>query len=186
VSPPAVVDTNVLLVASGAHARAGQKCIESCAEVLEQFFEDRLRLVLDRSQEILREYESNVDWQGQPSMAKEFLKWIYTNQANDSRIDQVELTPVAAERRYQEFPDHDGLTSFDRSDRKFVAVAAAHHERPPIYQATDSKWVGWQSALNASGIEVRFVCAQQIRAVYQKKMGKKRKSTSGKSKGKKP
>ena len=184
-NPPAVVDTNVLLVASGAHDEAGPECVRNCASVLSQFFTDKRRLVLDRAQEILKEYESNVDWRGQPSLAKEMLIWIYTNQANPSRIDLVDLTPVPDKRRYAEFPQHEGLASFDPSDRKFVAVAAAHPERPPIYQAADSKWVGWQPALKESGIDVKFVCARQIREAYRKKMGNKRRSPPGQAKGKK-
>jgi hypothetical protein len=68
----------------------------------------------------------------------------------------VRITPKG--ESYEEFPDHPGLADFDPSDRKFVAAANAHPDRPPILQATDSKWWGWSEALEACGLSVVFLC----------------------------
>lgn len=56
------------------------------------------------------------------------------------------------------------------SDRKFVAVVNAHKKKPPIYQATDSKWWGWNDALEEVGIHVEFLCPDYIKSKYKKKM----------------
>ncbi|MEO5367276.1 MAG: hypothetical protein H7831_13190 [Magnetococcus sp. WYHC-3] len=74
---------------------------------------------------------------------------------------------------YKEFPAHDDLKGFDISDRKFVAVANAHPERPPIVQAGDSKWWGWNDALAEVGITVQFICPQYAETTFAKKMGTK-------------
>jgi hypothetical protein len=68
---------------------------------------------------------------------------------------------------FKEFPAAPGLATFDRSDRKFVAVACAHPSRPHILQATDAKWVGWSAPLARAGVHVRFVCEHEIRAKYE-------------------
>ena len=53
---------------------------------------------------------------------------------------------------------------------KFVAVDHAHKDKPPILQATDSKWWGWQGALKEVGIEVEFLCPKHIETKYKEKM----------------
>jgi hypothetical protein len=72
---------------------------------------------------------------------------------------------------YEEFPSHDGLNDFDRSDRKFVAVTNAHPDKPPILQATDSKWWGWKDALAEVGITAHFLCPEYAEDKYAEKMG---------------
>jgi hypothetical protein len=72
---------------------------------------------------------------------------------------------------YDEFPTHDGLDDFDKSDRKFVAVANAHADKPSILQATDSKWWGWKDALAEVGMAVHFLCPDYAEAKYAEKMG---------------
>jgi hypothetical protein len=69
-----------------------------------------------------------------------------------------------------QFPVHSGLTYFDNSDRKFIAVANAHPDKPPVLQATDSKWWGWKEALNDVGIIAHFLCPDYVQKKYEKKM----------------
>ena len=54
---------------------------------------------------------------------------------------------------------------------KFLAVAAAHEEHPPILQAFDSKWWGWRDALAQVGISVHFLCKHEIAEKHAAKMG---------------
>jgi hypothetical protein len=61
--------------------------------------------------------------------------------------------------------------NFDNSDRKFVAVANAHPDKPEILQATDSKWWGWKDALAKVGITVSFMCPEYVRIKYEEKIG---------------
>lgn len=79
----------------------------------------------------------------------------------------IELDPP---HDFVEFPDHEDLADVDPSDRKFVAVANAHRDKPPIIEATDSKWWGWKDALEECGITVEFVCLDQVEEVYRRKM----------------
>ncbi|MCP4749267.1 MAG: hypothetical protein GY866_00095, partial [Proteobacteria bacterium] len=72
---------------------------------------------------------------------------------------------------YDEFPEHDGLKNFDISDRKFVAVANAHPDKPPILEATDSNWWGWKDSLAEIGITVTFLCPAYAEGKYSEKMG---------------
>jgi hypothetical protein len=72
---------------------------------------------------------------------------------------------------YEEFPSHAGLDDFDHSDKKFIAVSNAHPEKPPILQATDSKWWGWRKALKEVGITVLFICPRYSRRKFAEKMG---------------
>jgi hypothetical protein len=51
----------------------------------------------------------------------------------------------------------DGL-QYDRSDRKFLAVAAAHPDHPPILQALDSKWWGWPGSVRRDHVTIHFLC----------------------------
>ena len=49
--------------------------------------------------------------------------------------------------------------------------ANAHPDKPPILQATDSKWWGWKDALAEVGITVHFLCPDYVKAKYAEKMG---------------
>jgi hypothetical protein len=59
----------------------------------------------------------------------------------------------------------------DPSDAKFIAVANAHPDKPPIVQGTDSKWIGWRIYLERVGIQVDFIDEPYLRGVYAQKMG---------------
>ncbi len=165
---PVVVDTNVLLAADG-RADYSRDCASNCEKKLKQI-EKRHMVVLDLGREILREYGRKVPHTKQPGSGYNFWKWLINNMANPDHCARVELTAHAA-KGYVEFPDHDGLKNFDPSDRKFVAVAAAHPEKPEIIQATDTKWWGWKDALAECGIRVSFPCEDELKRKWEKKHG---------------
>ena len=154
---PVVVDTNVLIVANGRDVeQAAPSCVRKCAEELRTITDGGI-LVLDSGMEILREYRRKVNQSGSPGIGDGFLKWALTNLANASRCHRVAITPNAA-RGYDEFPEDPDLTTFDRSDRKFVAVARAHPGRPTILNATDSDWANANAALVRHGVLVQELC----------------------------
>lgn len=166
-----VVDTNVPVAASE-RASVTPGCVLACTRALEQIMKSGC-IVLDDKWLILREYMNNLSPSGQPGLGDRFLKWVLTNQANADKCVLVRLTPKAPQGSgFVEFPDHPGLAGFDPSDRVFVAVTFAHVQRPPILQAADSKWWGWKDALRECGVEVRFLCPEEIAGKYAKKMGK--------------
>ena len=106
---------------------------------------------------------------GQPGVGDRFMKWVHDNRWSLPDSQRVNITKNSDS--YNEFPEHKELVNFDLSDRKFVAAANAHPDKPPILQATDSKWWGWKDALRDVGINVHFLCSEYIEAKYGKKMG---------------
>ena len=152
-----IVDTNVLEVANDSAAdEHGLDCVEACVDLLLDIT-GRGHLLLDDGFAILGEYMDHADERGQPGVGDVFLKWAKTNEYNTTLCTRVPLTDHD-ERVYDEFPDTDDLAAFDRSDRKFVAVALAHGGRPPIYNAADSDWAESATALVRHGIRAVELC----------------------------
>jgi len=169
-----VVDTNVPLAANN-KADASPDCILKCVEALTEIMADKQTLVIDNGWRIIREYMNKLSQSGQPGVGDRFLKWVLINLANPSRCMQVAITPRADDKdHFEEFPDDPDLASFDRADRKFVAVACAHLERPPILQALDTKWWGWKEALERVGVTVTFLCQDEIQMRYEQKFEQRR------------
>jgi len=139
-----IVDTNVAVVANGRRQspQASPSCVLTCVGRLRDL-QLRHTLVLDDGWRILREYLRELSSIGQPGVGDAFLKWVLTNQTNPRRCEQVHITPRDATQpdgEFCEFPADPALDGFDLSDRKFVAVAVAHAEHPPILNAVDTDW----------------------------------------------
>lgn len=156
-----VVDTNVPIVANGRTAQASAECVLRCISALD---DARNGITcLDSLGLILREYMNNLSMSGQPGVGDAFMKWVFENQANENHCEQVSVTLLdRVEQEFEEFPDDSDLVDFDRSDRKFVAVAVASRHSPAILNATDSDWWESREALEQCGIEVVFVCDDQF------------------------
>jgi hypothetical protein len=155
-----IIDTNVILVANGQHADVSPGCVAACAQKLQSIM-DGGRIALDEGFEILGEYQNKTTAKKGKRPGDAFLKWVLRNNANATKCDRIELK-IHSARGYQSFPDDARIANFDPPDRKFVAVAAAHAEHPPILQAADSKWLGWAPALKDHGVEVEFTCRDDI------------------------
>jgi len=164
-----VVDTNVILVANGQHSDVSPMCIASCAERLQSITRSG-RLALDDAFLILREYQNKTQANRTRGPGDAFVKWVLQNQANTQRCDCVSIHPHSR-RGFKSFPDDARLKSFDAADRKFIAVSAAHPERPPILQATDSKWIDWSPVLKEHNVVVDFLCKTDIQRFHKKKLG---------------
>ena len=165
----AVVDTNVLLVADKQHPDVSDECVLACTNELEKL-KQRGVVVIDDEYHLLGEYLHKVDVTRGKQAGAAFLKWLLQNRANTRRVEKVHITQTA-ENRFDEFPADPALEDFDPSDRKFVAVANAHPEKPPIWQAADSKWLDWWPALQTHDIRVEFLpsCRDDIRRFYRQK-----------------
>lgn len=155
-----VIDTNVILVANRQHGDVSDACVAACARRLSDVIVGG-RVAIDESYRILAEYQNKTTPQVGRRPGDVFLKWLLRNNANPARCDQVALVEHTG-RGFESFPDDVRLASFDPPDRKFVAVAAAHGDKPPIAQAADSKWLAWAPALREHGIVVDFVCPSDI------------------------
>ncbi len=172
-----VIDTNVLLVASGLTEQMSPKCLNVCCERLEKARRDE-QVVVDNQFFILSEYQHKLDTRRRPPRPGDaFLLHILQNMANPARVSPIDLTPTNREQTtFREFPpDADLESTFDPSDRKFAAASYAHSERPPIVQAADSKWLGWQPALKHHGIKLEILCRDELQSIRDTKLAKKKK-----------
>jgi len=164
-----IVDTNVVLIANGQHQDVSPSCVMSCVLALQKIINGE-RIAIDDRFRILLEYQNKT----QPHRGKRpgdlFVKWALQNNANAARCDQVALQEHP-ERGFESFPDDPELIDFDAPDRKFVAVAAAHPEHPAIQQAADSKWLNWETALNSHGVQMLFLCEEDIQRFHRNKFG---------------
>lgn len=167
-----VVDTNVPKVANLAiqpdpGSDVPDTCVEACVDAIRHVVRT-CGLVLDAGNEIYDEYMRQLAISKQPGMGDRFMKWVNDHRWNFDVSQRVPITRSGDS--YDEFPSHGGLENFDKSDRKFVAVSNAHPEKPPILQATDSKWWGWKEALAECEIEVAFLCPDYVKAKFAIKM----------------
>lgn len=163
----AVIDTNVLLVANGDHLEASADCVIECVRRL-QAMQSRGVVVVDDGFLILGEYRNKTKVNPPKGVGDVFLKWLMREASNPARVEQVALTKTP-NGCFAEFPDCALQQEFDASDRKFIAAAHAHPDKPPVWQAADSKWLHWWQPLSAHGIHVEFLCKQDVLRVYAKK-----------------
>lgn len=160
---PVVVDTNVLLVASEKARRANASCVQSCSDRLFSIRKQGV-LTVDSGFRIIKEYKNKNSPTGEPGLGDEFLLWVLTNWTNPDYCDVVEITSRNdSDDDFLEFPDDPELATFDRSDRKFVAVARASQHRPTILNATDSDWWVHREVLEKHGVAIEFLCPDQFK-----------------------
>ena len=168
-----LVDTNVpktanLATQPDSDTDVSDACVLACIEAVEHVISKR-GLIIDAGDDIFNEYRQQLSMKGQPGVGDRFMKWVHDNRWSLPDTHRVTITRNGDS--YDEFPTHDRLNDFDKSDQKFVAVANAHKNKPPVLQATDSKWWGWKDALAEVGITVQFLCPEYVEAKYTEKMG---------------
>ncbi len=162
-----VIDTNVLLVADEKHGDISPNCVSTCVTKLLAVRAHGF-VVIDDDYHLISEYQNKIDADRGKGMGAAFLKWLLQNKANPRHVERVSITETD-ENHFAEFPCPELEPEFDASDRKFVAVANAHPEHPPIWQAADCKWLDWWAALQEHGIEVDFLCTNDVERFYQAK-----------------
>jgi len=168
-----LVDTNVPINANLANNPEAipddlVTCVQVCVDAIHHIIKKR-GLVIDSGDEIFDEYRQQLSMKGQPGIGDAFMKWVNDHRYNPKFCDRVAITKTGDS--YREFPPHRGLDDFDNSDRKFIAVANVHPDKPPVMQATDSKWWGWKNYLAEVGIVVHFLCADYVEVKFDKKIG---------------
>jgi len=162
-----VIDTNVLLVASQRHDSVSPECVLACVDRLQRVQRSE-QVVIDDQFRILREYQNKLDPNKSKGVGEAVLRWLLQNQTNPARVRRVTLTERAP-NDYAEFPDPALAAEFDPPDRKFVAVAHVHSDKPPVLQATDSKWLRWHSRLRTHGVCVEFLCPKDVCRFFEAK-----------------
>lgn len=154
-----VVDTNVAIVANGreGETNADADCQLSCVETLRSVVAEEV--AIDDRRVILQEYRNRLDFSGRPGVGDAFFKHIWDHQYQDRRVQQVVVTPCDDDSRgFEELPEN----AFDRSDRKFLAVAVVANAL--VLNATDSDWREQQALMDELGVEVRQLCPHYQRA----------------------
>ena len=158
-----VVDTNVAVVAEGLSTIADATCVARCQDALLDIVRSG-GLLLDDGNAIVAEYVGTLGHAGQPGVGRAFAKWVFNYQFDPVCCSRVRLTACSDDgwRSYEEFPDDDRLRAFDRDDQKFVSVAVASCQHPPILNAVDSDWTEHEVALADCGVLVRQLCTEQV------------------------
>lgn len=155
-----VIDTNVPIVANRLADHVSPACVLNCIRRLVAVHNNGI-VVLDDGGRILDEYTRHLSRSGQPGAGDFFMKWIWLNQSVPERCEQVHIAPLVNDpENFSEFPTDSRLESFDRSDRKFVAVVKASQKRPTILNATDTDWWDHRVALKDNGVVVEFLCPE--------------------------
>ena len=159
-----VVDVNVGIAANG-EADVCAACELKCIEILQAIMTDG-RVAIDAQERIWNEYMAHLHISGEPGMGDQFLRWIHENQWNSGgRCETVPITPTAEDPLdFSEFPKAVALRSFDRSDRKYVAVAIVCGQLlgpATILHATDRGWWKHASALAAEDVQVVHLCPDE-------------------------
>lgn len=167
----AVIDTNVLLVANGRHADVSADCVLECVRRLQAMQKSGIT-VIDDGYRILGEYQHKTSLNPPKGVGDVFLKWLLREAGSSRRVEQMSLTETAA-NCFAEFPDLALEPVFDAPDRKFAAVANAHPDKPPVWQAADCKWLDWWPALHANGVRVEFLCPEDACSFYGNKFPNK-------------
>ena len=158
-----VVDVNVAIVANGKSPQADLDCMARCVDALEDISTKGL-IVLDDDMRILSEYLRHLSPKGEPGLGDAFMRWVWEHQAVVERCERVILTPSGpGEADVAEFPADPALASFDRNDRKYVAVALASERHPNILNAVDPDWWQYKDALARNGARLQFLCPQHVR-----------------------
>jgi len=161
--PPVIVDTNVPIVANQKSEQASPACVQACIKKLQDIQQSQYVLVIDAQWKIINEYKQRLNQSGQPGVGDAFLKWVLTNWMNPTRCVSVSITPQ--EDTFAEIPAEPILRTFDPSDRKFIATALAHPQKPPILNAVDTDWWHYQLILAHHDIQVEFLCPDMMQGV---------------------
>jgi hypothetical protein len=151
-----IVDTNVAVVANGQNNDVVQSCRDACARFIIDIQAGRVVLI-DSADEIRAEYAQAVSMGRPYQLGAQFLLHVLQNQYNSRHVRRIDLSK-RSDGSFEDFPDTPDLAAFDRSDRKFAALA--RKTGVAVANATDSDWADHSALLNAHGIAVDFLCGQ--------------------------
>jgi hypothetical protein len=152
-----VIDVNVFIAANGQASQVSDNEQLSCIEFLEQVRREGGRVSVDATDFIFEEYGRYCSHKGMPGVGDAFFKWLFLNQGYPTVCERVSITPDD-ERVFTEFPNDTTLENFDKSDRKYIAVARASAFSPAIVNATDSDWYHFEAVFAQHGIVIRQLC----------------------------
>jgi hypothetical protein len=150
-----IIDTNVIVSVDDRDPVAKPHCIVRCIDTISKARDSIV--ALDDQDLIITEYLRNVVGSYPLAVGAQFVLDLRNNRFDPDRCERVTIRPNP-EREFDEFPDDPRLATFDRSDRKFVAVAIAAASPHQIYNAVDSDWAAVDAALDDHGVSVVYLC----------------------------
>lgn len=130
--------------------------------------------MVDSGDRIFNEYLNKTKPWNPQTVGEVFVKWVNDHRMNPACCDRLDITPKADdEEDFEEFPDDPRLATFERADRKFVAVAHAHPGNPPIAVAIDTDYYksDHRAAFADCDIPIEFQCENDLSRVYKRKYG---------------
>lgn len=153
-----VIDTNVFVVASCENHDLALTCLEFLEKILggghtiliDDFYDQKSKNYIS---EIADEYSSNLSSQ---DAAFWILQKIRSYEP-DGIIKRVAVKKDKNNKYYLDFPRDSKLKKFDKSDRKFVAVAIASKMDPEIVNAVDTDWKEFEIVLKKY-VKLKFLC----------------------------
>ena len=152
-----VVDTNVPVVANGRPHQEGDRPPSiDCRIAAINFLQELLRsgkVLIDMAGAIQAEYRTYLNASGQPGVGDRFYQEVLSSAP--ARIERIDL-PARRDGEYVDLPQPLIDANFDRSDRKFAALA--NREQVPVINAIDSDWLDHRILLENNGIKTKFVC----------------------------
>ena len=154
---PVIVDTNVPIFANSFQHPDPSECQISCREALVEIRRSKV-VLLDSLGHILMEYLAQSPWRDPQGEGDLFIIWVKDNEWNSNYCKLIEIHQSYDDRTYLEFPDATDLVGFDLDDKKFVAVAVASGDNPPILNASDSDWIKYREALENHNVKVIELC----------------------------
>jgi hypothetical protein len=155
-----VIDTNVLAVAEGMHAGASDECILACVRLIRRVL-DGHRVGVDEGDEILAEYVQALRKSTKSGVGKKLALSLWRRRYDDGVCHRLPITPLdQSTGSFVEVPA--SLRDFDMDDQKFLAVAAAEGQTPPIFQALDNEWWRRRPDLAVNGLDIQFLCVADI------------------------
>lgn len=147
-----IINTNVLVVANGQNSDVIESCEDACIRFLVQASATGV-VLMDRLGEILEEYIRAVNRDRPHGFGARFLFQLIQQQPDRARLEDLDKKE---DGEFVDFPHVPELAAFDRSDRKFAALA--RKTGTAVTNATDSDWADNLPALQANGIAVDFLC----------------------------
>lgn len=159
--PHKIIDTNVPLTAAGDNDAADEACQLACVQTLQRIFKGDIAVVIDAEGEAYREYRDNMHPDPKGGLAGQFLMYLINHRHDSTRFYRVKLRKNV-DGQYEDYPHDEALLEFDRSDRKWVAMAIRFKEDTqkdaPIVNAADRDWRLFQSQLENWDVQLEFLC----------------------------
>jgi hypothetical protein len=154
-----VVDTNVPIIANG-RGEDGAPPSDACKEAAVAFLNKLVTkgvVLLDNDGAIQDEYRRYLKPHGQPGVGDLF--YLVVIRSAPRLVRRIPL-PIDESGEFVDFPKVRKLAEFDRSDRKFAALARRAGAR--VVNATDSDWVHFRQDLEAHRIKIEFLCGCDV------------------------